>query len=268
MNNKETASIDDLIDLLYEQKRHPDLDLIRALLERGDEAIPDLIAVVEIDHDWAKIHAGLLLCELRAESSLPTLEEVLSSPDGHALADWLVDDALEKFGPAALDMLEAVAANKEVEWYQRAVACRVMVPIAYRHPETYERVTAFLRSLLPDPNLDWRSYEDYETIKKEVDDPQIWSSVAGRLTDLRDPDAYDLIGQLFQGGLIDELYINPTSYEKAYQQPDPPTWVTEEPKDLLVRYERSRPKPTVPTKKSWKKLWAKKKKRKKKRKKK
>ena len=38
-----------------------------------------------------------------------------------------ISDALEKFGPAALDMLEAIAADKTVEWYPRAVVCRVMM---------------------------------------------------------------------------------------------------------------------------------------------
>jgi len=38
-----------------------------------------------------------------------------------------------------------------------------------------------------------------------VDDPQIWTSVVNSLCDLRDPQAYDRIGQLFAAGLIDEV---------------------------------------------------------------
>jgi hypothetical protein len=38
-----------------------------------------------------------------------------------------------------------------------------------------------------------------------LDDPQVWTSVVGRLCDLRDPEAYDLFGQLFEAGMVNEL---------------------------------------------------------------
>jgi hypothetical protein len=37
------ASSTELIDALCEQERHPDLELVQALLERGEEVVPDLI---------------------------------------------------------------------------------------------------------------------------------------------------------------------------------------------------------------------------------
>jgi len=231
-----------LIDALCEQERHPDLKLIQALLERGDEVVPGLIELVESDVGWPQIHAALLLCELQARAALPALQQAISTPRGHDLADWLADDALEKFGPAALDMLEAVAADKTVAWYPRAVACRVMMAIAYRYPKACDRVTAFLRSLLPDPNLDWQAYESYEALKEAVDDPQIWTSVVGRLCDLRDPKAYDLIGQLFEAGLVDEMVIDPAGYQQAYQRTGPPLGFSKKPIDLVSRYKRNRPK--------------------------
>ena len=236
------ASAIELIDALHEQERHPDLELIQALLERGEEVVPDLIQVVECDTSWPQIHASLLLCELQAEDALPALQQAISAPEGQDLADWLADDALEKFGPAALDMLEAVAADKTVEWYPRAVACRVMMTIALRHPETYDRVTAFLRGLLPAPDLDWQSYESYEAIKEAVDDPQIWTSAVARLCDLRDPRAYDLIGQLFQAGLIDEMTVDLETYQEVYQRIGPPASFREKPESLMGRYRRSQPR--------------------------
>lgn len=239
--NYKRASSTELIDVLLEQERHPDLKLIEAILERRDEIVPELIEIVEADREWPLIHAALLLCELRAESALPALQRAVSAPWGHDLADWLSNDALEKFGPAALDMLEAVAADKGVEWYPRAVACGVMTTIAYRHPETYDRITAFLRGLLPDPGLDWQAYESYEALKEAVDDPQVWTSVVGRLCDLRDPQVYDLIGQLFEAGLVDEMVIDPAGYQQAYQRSGPPMGFSEKPVDLMSRYKRRRP---------------------------
>jgi hypothetical protein len=237
----EKASATELVDALCEQERHPDLKLIRALLQRGDEAVPDLVEVVERDAGWPQIHAALLLCELQAKEALPALRRAISRPEGHDLADWLADDALEKFGPAALDILEAVAADRAVKWYPRAVACRVMSTIALRHPEAYGRVAAFLRGLLPTPDLDWQSYESYEALTEAVDDPQVWTSVVGRLCDLRDPGAHDLIGQLFQAGLVDEMVIDPAGYKRAYRRNRPPVGFRRQPQSLVHRYERSRP---------------------------
>jgi len=240
--NYERAFAKELIDALYKQERHPDLELIQVLLARGSEVVPNLIEVVENDTDWPQIHAALLLCELQAESALPALRQAMSAPEHQDVADWLADDALEKFGPAALHILETVAADKAVEWYPRAVACRVMMTIALRHPETYDRVTAFLRSLLPTPDLDWQSYESYEAIKETVDDPQVWTSAVARLCTLRDPQAYDLIGQLFQAGLIDELTIDPETYQEIYQRSGPPTSFRKEPISLMDRYEHNQPR--------------------------
>lgn len=117
-----------------------------------------------------------------------------------------------------------------------------MMTIALRHPETYDRVTAFLRSLLPAPDLDWQSYASYEAIEEAVDDPQVWTTAVARLCDLRDPKAYDLIGQLFQAGLIDEMAIDPTSYQEAYRRRGPPASFSEKPESLVDRYERSQPR--------------------------
>ena len=237
--NYEQASPTELVDALCEQERHPDVALIRALLERGDEIISDLIEVVECDTGWPQIHAALLLCELRAEEALPALQQATK---GHDLADWLANDALEKFGPAGLDTLEAVAADRTVEWYARAVACRVMRTIALRHPGAYDRVTAFLRGLLPSPSLDWRAYESYEALKEAVDDPQVWTSVVLYLCELRDSAAFELIGQLFQAGLIDEMAIDPAGYEEAYRLSGPPAGFKKQPISLVERYERSQPR--------------------------
>ena len=241
MNNEKASSME-LIDALREQERHPDLKLIQELLKRGDEIVPGLIEIVKSDRGWPLIHAALLLCELRAESALPALQRAMSAPWGHDLADWLCDDALEKFGPVALDMLETVAADRTVEWYPRAVACRVMRNIAFRHRGTYDRVTAFLRGLLPDPRLDWQAYESYEALKKAVDDPQVWTSVVGRLCELRDPEAYDLIGQLFKAGLVDEMVMGPESYRQVYQKSGLPSDFSKRPLTLVERYERNRPR--------------------------
>jgi hypothetical protein len=230
-------SVQELIARFMRQERHPDLDLIAALLRQGDAIVPHLIRLVEQGKGWPQIHAALLLCELHAEVALPALRQAMTGPQGHDLADWL-DEALPKFGPAALDTLEAIVTDKGVAWYPRAIATRALMNIAYTHPETYERVTAILRGLLPDPGLDWRPYT-YEEIKAQFDDPQIWTTAVVHLCELRDPQAYDLIGQLFDAGLVDEISIDRESYEQAYRKTGRPSSMPARPMDLLSRYRQA-----------------------------
>jgi hypothetical protein len=240
--NYRQASVKELVEALCKQERHPDLELIRVLLDRGEELVPDLIEIVEGQGDWPQTHAALLLCELRAEGALPVLQRAFSAPEGDNLVDWLSDDALEKFGPAALDTLETIAADKTVGWYPRAVAGEVMRTIAFRHRKTYGRVTAALRGLLPDPDLDWSAYENYEAIQEAVGDPQVWTSAVARLCELRDPEAYDLIGRLFEAGLVDEMVVDPGTYREMYRDTGPPAGFTRKPLDLLSYYRRSQPR--------------------------
>jgi hypothetical protein len=61
------------------------------------------------------------------------------------------------------------------------------------------------------------------------------------------------------------MYIDPASYEKAYQQSDPPAWVTKEPVDLLTRLALKQPKPaksSAKKKRNWKSRWTRKRKKK------
>jgi len=53
---------------------------------------------------------------------------------------------------------------------------------------------------------------------------QVWTSVVVLSCDLRGPEAHDLIGQWFQAGLIDEMAIDPASYQESYQRSLVTTW--------------------------------------------
>jgi hypothetical protein len=46
MNDETGVSTEELLEALYKQERHPDLNLIQALLEWGDEIVPALIEIV------------------------------------------------------------------------------------------------------------------------------------------------------------------------------------------------------------------------------
>jgi len=95
----------ELLELLEEQERHPDLEAIKAVLDQGQAIVPALIAILEDDdyygqdpprNAWTPVHAANILCELRAVEALPALRRAMTRPDEHGMAEW-VSDGLVKF---------------------------------------------------------------------------------------------------------------------------------------------------------------------------
>ncbi|MGA9349161.1 MAG: SEC-C metal-binding domain-containing protein [Anaerolineae bacterium] len=250
---------EELLELLEEQERHPDLEIIKAVLGQGQTIVPALIVILENDdyyggadairNIWTPVHAANILCELRAIESLPALRRAMTRPDEDGMAEW-ISEGLVKFGPAALDTAEAILRDKTVQWYPRALAAETLKAIAQHYPETYERVTATMRGMLPEPAIDFSKYESYEQVKAELDDPQIWESLVSDLCDLQDPQAYDLIASMFDRGLISEVWMGRDNFEEAYARPTPRPPRVHPEKDLLTMYRelrpRERPQPAPP----------------------
>ena len=244
-----------LLELLEEQERHPDLEVIKAVLGQGQAIVPALIAILEDDdyyggeeairNIWMPVHVANILCELRAVEALPALRRAMTRPDEEDLAEW-VSQGLVKFGPAALDTAEAILQDKAVAWYPRAMAAETLKAIAQHHPETYERVTATMRALLPDPAIDFSGYESYEQVKAELDDPQIWESLVSDLCDLQDPEAYDLIASMFDRDLIWDAWMGREQFEEAYARPIPRAPRIDPGKDLLTMYRERQPREVPP----------------------
>jgi len=249
---------EELVELLEEQERYPDLEVIKAVLDQGQAMVPALIAILENDdyyggadavrNIWTPVHAANILCELRAIEALPALRRAMTRPDEDGMAEW-ISGGLVKFGPAALDTAEAILRDKTVQWYPRAMAAETVKAIAQHHPETYERVTATMRALLPDPAIDFSAYESYEQVKTDLDDPRIWESLVSDLCDLQDPQAYDLIASMFDRGLISPIWMGRENFEEAYARPARPPHIHPE-KDLLTMYREAQPRemrqPTPP----------------------
>lgn len=253
-----TEDVQELLERLEEQERHPDLGLIKALLDQGQAIVPALITILEDDdyygpyatkNIWTPVHAANILCELRAVEALPALRRAMTRPGEDGMAEW-ISEGLVKFGPAALDTAEAILRDKTLDWYPRAMAAEALKAIAQHYPETYERVTATMRSLLPDPAIDFSRYESYEQVKAELDDSQIWESLVSDLCDLQDPQAYDLIASMFDRGLIWEGWMGREDFEDAYARPARAPRIDPH-KDLLTMYrelrppERPRPRPAA-----------------------
>lgn len=213
--------LDELIDELNSSDRYIDLDLMADIMEQGEAIVDQLIYVLETDDDWPSVHALLMLIEMRAENALPVISKtLLEDPD---LNEWVDTSGLDKFGPVAIDTLEAMVTDRSADWYPRAVAGNALVCIAARHPETYERITAILRNLLPAPDAPL----------PEDEDPDIWNSIVSDLCQLRDPQAYELIGRLFDAGFVSSFWMSREDYEQQYASADPLYGVDPKPGDLL-----------------------------------
>ena len=210
-----SVALDKLIDQLYESDRYIDLDLMAAIMAQGEAVVDRLIQVVESDDDWPQVHALLMLIEMRAEKALPAISQTLLEDPG--LNEWVDTNGLDKYGPVAIDTLEMMVNEKAADWYPRGLAASALARIAARYPETYGRITAILRSLLPNPAHTWDE-------ASAVENPEIWPSAVSNLADLRDPQAYELIGQLFDGDWIDLWVIDREDYERLYQSHRSPLW--------------------------------------------
>ncbi len=220
-DNQSAARLDERIEQLNASDRYIDLDLLAEIMAQGEAAVDRLIEVLENDDGWPQVHALLMLIEMRAEKALPIIARTLLQD--HELNEWLDKEGLDKFGPVAIDTLESMVRDNSADWYPRAIAANALVRIAARHPDTYPRITAILRDLLPGPDME--PYKD--------GDPDVWSSVAGDLITLRDPEAYDRIGQLFDADWYDPTWLSRRFYEEGYRQTGPFLGVALEPRDLL-----------------------------------
>jgi hypothetical protein len=126
----------------------------------AEEHIDDLIRMA-LDEDlhwaessssevWAPIHAWRALGQLRAEAAIEPLLSLLDRIDLHN-DDWVGEDLPGVFGiigPAAIPGLTRVLGDVERGTWARVAACRGLVAIVERFPETRERAVEIVTDQL------------------------------------------------------------------------------------------------------------------------
>jgi uncharacterized protein YecA (UPF0149 family) len=209
----------ELLQLLETAGRAPDVDLIRALLQRQAEATPGLLATFrEALHDdwddpddprWYRLaHAANLLLAFREEAALPLFAELYLADEDDSWGEWF-ELAPAAYGPVAIPAFAGVLHTATgPDWhYGRALASGILAGIAGRHPEQREQVVTILRAVLPplaeDGSVDWP--ED-----QPVDEN--WTSVVEDLAQLGDEISRPQIEALFEAGWIDEMVIDKEGY--------------------------------------------------------
>jgi hypothetical protein len=216
-----------LVEQLVTAEGWVDPDVLEAILEQGDAAIPSLReAVRREEEDWAEPEslgpACLLLGSLGASSAIPDLVQLFYHYDSELLED--VAQALVILGAESVEPALAVVRDETLGWYARAMASNAAVDASAQDPELRAHVTATLRELVAD------YVARAETLTgDEVD------AATFLVTDLAlaaDPEARDLIEAAFEADIVDEGMINRRTVEQSYREgerpappPDPRAWL-------------------------------------------
>lgn len=219
-----SISAEQLLAALETAGRTPDLDLIRACLERREELTPGLLEMLAggTDESWPaddprwyrEIHAGLLLIAYREPAALPIFAEIFRDEKRENLIEWFSTE-LPAYGPAATQMAIDLLNDPNAHDYARAVATEMLTAIAWQHPGERERILQALRAQLPPLEEDGTLI-----LPPGVRREEIWTWVACALADLRDTVSQPQIVALYERGLIDEGIIGGLQDYLAHFKPD------------------------------------------------
>lgn len=165
----------------------------------GQEHIPELfrmandeslneIGKVEGPEDWASIHAVRALGQLRDESTIDGLVELLTTQADH---EWIQEELPEVFamiGPAAIPALASYLADSSHEMYARSYAANGLAGIAKHHPESRDAsIEAIAKTV--------EQFSDNE--------PEFNAFLIGDLAQLKATEKLPLIEQTFEAGKVD-----------------------------------------------------------------
>ncbi len=216
---------DQLLAALQEAGRAPDLDLIRACLERREELTPGLLEMLAasdneswLDDDprWhTTIHAGLLLIAFREPAALPIFAEIFRDEEREHLIEWF-DTELPAYGPAATQMAIDLFNDAGAHEYARSSAAGVLAAIGWQYPKEQERILPTLRAHLPPLAKDGELALPGDIL---IEPDPLWTWVVSALADLRDKASQPQVIALYEQGLIDEFILGDLNVYLAYFEP-------------------------------------------------
>jgi len=232
----------ELLAALEQAGRSPDLDLIRACLERREELTPGLLEMLAegVDEDWdpddprcyQEIHAGLLLIAFREPAALPVFAEIFRDEERENLIEWFSTE-LPAYGSVATQMVIDLVNDASAYDYARAAATEMLSAIALHHPGERERILEALRALLPPLGEDGTL-----ALPPGAGFQEIWTWAASALADLRDTVSQPQGVALYEQGLIDGFVIGGLEDYLAHFQPDAfPPLAASRKYDVLKTYE-------------------------------
>jgi hypothetical protein len=139
---------------------------------------------------WARLHAWRALGQLRAESAVDALLQLLDRVDEYG-DDWVQSDlptVFEQIGPAAIPALRDFMADTEHGKWARVTAGESLVKIAGQFPDSREEVVTVITGQL-------RRFADQERI--------VNANLVNELCDLKAVESAAVIEQAFAAGVVD-----------------------------------------------------------------
>jgi hypothetical protein len=208
---EETAQA--LVNRLVAAGEWPEPGLLEAILARGAEAREPLLEVIRREpQGWPEDapigFATDLLGSLRDPAALPDMLELFRRFDDEMLES--VYSAVGALGPAAIEPALAVARDRTLGWYPRAMAVNAAIRAAGDDLVSRARIAEVLREELAGFLARAEELED--------DDFDLVSSLVCDLTDLADPAARDLILAAFEADIVDTFMIDPKTVEDIYRR--------------------------------------------------
>ena len=225
--NYQSISANELLNALEQAGRTPDLELIRACLERREELMPGLLEMLaqEEDEDWEdgdprwyrSIHAALLLCAFREPAALPIFGQVFRDETRDNMLEWLDIGLPAAYGPAAIPMLLDLMNDKDAYEYPRTSVVGMLALIAQNHPQERERIVDAIRAILP-PLM------ENGALSPDAEYSELWTWAVNGLMDLEDTGSQSHVLTLYRAGMIDELIIGDehaylASFQKKFKRP-------------------------------------------------
>jgi HEAT repeat protein len=166
-------------------------DIPELLRMANDESL-NQIGKVEGPEDWASIHAVRALGQLRDESTVEQLVELLTTQHDH---EWIQEELPEVFGligPAAIPALAAYLADSSHPMYPRSYAADGLAAIAKNFPERRDECISPL----------------VQELKKYAENaPEFNAFLIGNLSELKATETLPLIEEAFKAGSVDEFII-------------------------------------------------------------
>lgn len=173
---------------------------------------------------WGPIHAMHLLGGLKALEALPYFEKLLVPDRNTDFITETMPAILAAHGPAALESLKRIAANRDAEHYNRNAGVRAMCLIAYRHPERKPEAAEFLRYLFG------------QTV--EEGDDEFLEVISDDIAGLKDPRAMEDIRRAVKEGLPCESFFSWQSLEETYNSAGIPHSIVHDDTDPMDFFSR------------------------------
>ncbi|HEY9206143.1 MAG TPA: DUF1186 domain-containing protein [Candidatus Methanoperedens sp.] len=176
------------------------MELVKAIVTSGHEAVPNLCKILKDrsyweasgDRGWMPLHAVKLLGTIADPRALPELIDALLLA-GEFDDEWILEDlpiVFGRIGTQAIEPLKGFILEHKDDyelWWPRSAAADGLVSIAMKHPDEKERILSFLHSLF---SVD--------------DDAEFLSFVASGLYDMNDISSIPVLEKAFDDDLIQE----------------------------------------------------------------